>query len=318
MDCADKSFLLAHLPAQPWQQLGKHLAAHLLRQRGVFLAAEGFLVAALFPVGLFNVCGSLFNEVEREIVAFLFVIGPVDQAVLAEHHALRIGMFPANRLQLQPQLEARAQPRRPHNVIAVHFLGNSLGVFRGTNRDGRIRVGVIHVLAGHKRMQRRVDGRRARVEVERAVRVHAHHLVLRRRLGPALFLVRVDGLQRNQFLLIQRSEILLLGRAQVAARAFDPQHLHLFARERIGLHEFAGGIAAAGIGDALIAAELVGAIDQPIGRVQFLDLTILPEVVHILIFLLSHGKSERQFSGKTAADSSQYKILRASAPLRDA
>ena len=61
---ADKAFLLAHLPAQPRQQLGKHLAAHLLRQRGVFLAAKGFLVAALLPVGLFNMRRGLLDEIK--------------------------------------------------------------------------------------------------------------------------------------------------------------------------------------------------------------------------------------------------------------
>ena len=44
-----------------------------------------------------------------------------------------------------------------------------------------------------------------------------------------------------------------------------------------------------GIGNALVATELVGTIDEPIGRIQFLDLAILPEVVHVFLLLLRHG-----------------------------
>ena len=222
LDGADEALLLAHLAAQPREQLGEHFAAHLLGQRGVFLSAKGFLVAALFLVGFLDVRRSLFNEVEREIVAILLVISPVDQAVLAEHHALGLRILGGDLLQGEAELEARTQPRRPDNVLAVDFFGDLFGILRGTNRDGRIRVRVVHMLAGYKRMQWRVDGRRPRVKVESAVWVHAHHLILGGRLGPALFLLRVNALQRDQFLLIERGKILLLGRAQVSARAFHP------------------------------------------------------------------------------------------------
>ena len=226
--------------------------------------------------------------------------------MLAEHHALGLRILGGDLLQGEAELEARTQPRRPDNVVAVHFFGDLFGILGRTNGDGSIWVRVIHVFAGHERVQRRVDGGRARVEVKGTVWIHPHHFVLGRRLRAALFLVRVDGLQRDQFLLIQRGKILLLRCTQIAAGSLNPEYFDLFTRERIGLHNFAGGVAAAGIGNALVATELVGTIDEPIGRIQFLDLAILPEVVHVFILLLRHGKkSERQFSGKMAFDSSQ-------------
>ena len=106
-------------------------------------------------------------------------------------------------LQGEAELEAWAQPWRPDNVVAVHFFGDLFGILSRTNRDGRIRVRVIHVFAGHKGVQRRVDGGRARIEVKGAVRVHAYHLIFGGGLWAALFLVRVDILQRDQFLLIK-------------------------------------------------------------------------------------------------------------------
>ena len=254
----------------------------------MFLPAEGFFVAALFAVRLFDVCGSFLNKVQRQIVAFFVIVVPVDQPVLAEHHAFGLRMFLGDTLQLQAQFKARAQPRRPDDVIAINRLCDAFGIFRSADGDGRVGVRMVHVLARHERMQRRIDGRRTRVEVKRTVRIHPHHLILRRRLGPALFLARVHPLQCDQLLLIQRRKIFFFGCPQITARALHPKHLHRVTRERVGFGKLAGSIPSAGIGDALIAAENVRAINQPLRRIQSLDLTAFPEVVHILVFSLRH------------------------------
>ena len=69
---------------------------------------------------------------------------------------------------------------------------------------------VIHVFRRHEGMQRRVDGRRARIQVERAMRIKREH---------AVFIAVVSFLQRDELLLIQRREVREIAGAQVAARA---------------------------------------------------------------------------------------------------
>ena len=141
----------------------------------MFLAASAFFVAALFLVGFLDVRRSLFNEVEREIVAILLVISPVYQAVLAEHHALGPRVLGGDLLQGEAELEAW----RSHGVQTMSSPYTSLVIF--LELAAQIAMGafgcVIHVFAGHKGVQRGVDGGRARIEVKRAVRVHAYHLI---------------------------------------------------------------------------------------------------------------------------------------------
>jgi hypothetical protein len=70
-------------------------------QRPVFLAAERLGVAALGLVFRLDVARRLFDEGQREFVAFLVVVGPIDEAVLAhdDRPSPRIlpARFPASR-----------------------------------------------------------------------------------------------------------------------------------------------------------------------------------------------------------------------------
>ena len=99
------------------------------------------------------------------------------------------------------------------------------------------------MLEGQQAVQRRVDGRRARVQVEERVVGQGHHLVLH--LETLVHLLHVV-----QLLDVQSGDALARERTDVPAGALDPENLLLLTRERVPLHRFAGGVAAAVVGDA--------------------------------------------------------------------
>ena len=108
-----------------------------------------------------------------------------------------------------------------------------------------------------KTVQRRVDGGGARVEIERAMRIHRHHVILGGRLETFVGAPGVKLLQTEQLRLVERGEIFFRGCAQITAGAFDPEDFNRLAGERVSLGDLGGSIAAAGVGDALVSAQLV-------------------------------------------------------------
>ncbi len=58
------------------------------------------------------------------------------------------------------------------------------------------------------------------------------------------------------------------GGAQVSPAALDPHHGNGLAGERVFLTEFGRGIAATGVGDPLVRAQEVGAVDQACDGVE--------------------------------------------------
>jgi hypothetical protein len=110
---------------------------------------------------------------------------------------------------------------------------------------------------------------RAAVEVEGAVRQVTHHLVFV--LGAA-----VDLLQRLELVEVEGGKTIELHRAEVAARALDPQHLHVLLRQRVALHQLGGGVAAAVIRDAQVGAQQVGAVEQPAGLIEAVGVVGVP------------------------------------------
>ena len=78
----------------------------------------------------------------------------------------------------------------------------------------------------------------------------------------------VAVLQGEQLFLVERGEAGALDAAEVAAGAFDPEHLDGFASERIGLDDLGTGVAAGKVGDAQVGAEQVGAIAQQLRFIE--------------------------------------------------
>ena len=68
---------------------------------------------------------------------------------------------------------------------------------------------VIDVLERNKRVERRVDGGRARIQIEGAMVVHRDHIIFGLALGAAIFVAGVTFLEGEKLLLVKRREILL-------------------------------------------------------------------------------------------------------------
>ncbi len=138
----------------------------------------------------------------------------------------------------------------------------------------------------HIGMKRRVDRGGARIEVEGAMGQIVHHLI---------FMVEaaVQFLQCTELFHVERGKAVALDRGAVTARAFDPQHLDLFARERIFLPDLGGGVAAAVVGDTLVGAEEVGPVHQPVRFAHRIGFGFVPEVgkgggrlfAHVCLFM---------------------------------
>jgi hypothetical protein len=186
-------------------------------------------------------------------------------------------------LHREAEFEAGAHPLHVGHVAAEDFLREFLATGRRRDRNDRIRVHVVDVFAGQKRVQRRVDRGRPRVEVERRVRKHAHHVVFGLRLEPMILTRRVELLETEEFALVERRKILARAGAQVAAGALDPEHGGLGAGERVLFGDLGRRIAAAGIGDALIASEDIGAVDQAADRIKRRGFGVVPEIVNEVV-----------------------------------
>ena len=69
---------------------------------------------------------------------------------------------------------------------------------------------MINVLPGQETVQGRVDGTRARIKIERGMKIHGHHVVLGLRLRAPVGAVRIKLLKPEQLPLVERGEIFAL------------------------------------------------------------------------------------------------------------
>ena len=198
--------------------------------------------------------------------------------MLAQNHALGTRMLQVNVLQHQSQLKTGPEPGRVDDGAAVDFAGQAVGVFRGRHRNRGIRMRVVHLAARDKRVQGRVNGRRTRVQVKRAVGVHAHHFVFGFGFRPALFGPCVNALKLQQLVLIQRRKVLPLCRPQVAAGAFDPENFDVFAAERVGFGNLRRRVPAAGVGDAPVRAQEIRAVNKASDGIKRVGFFVFPVV----------------------------------------
>ncbi len=289
VDMADLGLAGADPAAQPRQQAAHDPPPLVLRQRLEPRPAErGRPVVGVEPVL------RLLDDAQRGLVAGLAVLPPGEQPVAAEHaaHMMRVGA--RDRLQLQPQLVARALPGQPADLVAVDLAGQGLRAPRRRDRDHRVRVDMVDVAIGQVGVQRRVDAGGARVEVEGAVRQVAHHLVLVREAA-------IEALQLVELGHVERREAIALHRAEIATGALDPEHGHLLAGQRIGHRQLGRGVAAAIVGDPLVAAQQVGAVEQPPRLVEAGGVSVVPAILQRLF--AAHGQPSRfTRDGLRAAD----------------
>ena len=111
------------------------------------------------------------------VVARLRVSSPGHEPVAAHHETRQRRVLLAIASTFSPRSKpGRCQPTQPSSPPKISRVRRS-PFFAGGDRDDRVGVHVIDVPVRDERVQRRVDARRARVEVEGAVREARHHLV---------------------------------------------------------------------------------------------------------------------------------------------
>ena len=274
----DLTLLCTDLAAQPRKQFGEHTLALGLWQRLHARAAEVGTSTTRVEKVL-----RAPDQLEGQFIAFLVVIGPVDKAVLAHDRALCVRMLSADPLQLQPELEARPLPVGPDDVVAVDLARERRPILRRGERDDRHGMHVIDVRERDIRVQRRVDARRGRIAIEGGVRIHPHHGVFSRRLGATLLVLLVQRAKREHLIQVERREVGLRRRAEIAAGALDPQHALLLSGERVRNVELRRCITATRVGDARIRAEDVGAVDQSLYRIHRRRGRVVPAAAQVVV-----------------------------------
>ena len=244
------------------------------RDGAAFGCGQGRNLGAAEDIALdlaFQPCNRPVDDLHGRLIGFARGIAPGEQPMAFKNDAPRIRVFSAEFLQPQAEFEAGALPGQPADLVAEDFLGQFAAVLRGGDGDDRIRVHMVDMLLRHEGMQRRIDGSGAGIEVEGAMRQVADHLVL---IGEAA----IEALQRLQLLHVEGGETVELDGADIAAGALDPEHLDIATRQRIALDHLGRGVAAAIIGDALIGAEKVGAIEQSFRLAHAGRLRLVPQV----------------------------------------
>jgi hypothetical protein len=88
----------------------------------------------------------------------------------------------------------------------------------------------------------------------------------------------IDRFEAQELVHVERREAVKLHRADVAARAFDPQDLSWSAGQRIGRGQLRGRVAAAEIGDAQVAAKQVRPVEQETRFIEGGGVFVIPEV----------------------------------------
>ena len=206
--------------------------------------------------------------------------------MLTHHDGLDRGILLLDLLHGEGELEAGAHPADILHLAAKDLLRQLLATAACGDRDDRVRMHVVDMLAREEAVERCVDRGGAGIEVEGGVGVGADHVVLGLGLQPLVGAGAVALLQTDQLLLIEGGEVLALGGAEITARALHPEHLEHLPGEGILLHDLGGGVAAAGVGDALIGAEQVGAVDELVDVIELGGLGVIPEVGQ---WLVGHG-----------------------------
>ena len=258
---ADAGADLRHQPCRHGAALGGGQA----RRAG---AAEGGLAGGL---GLEPRDGPV-DDAQRGLVAAAGLVAPGEEAVAFQHDALGARVLGGEARQHEAELEAGAAPGQPADLLAVDAPREGPAVARRRDGDHGVGVHVVDVPVGQVGVERRVDRGGARVQREGAVGQVAHHLVLV--LGPA-----VDVAQAVELVPVEGREAVAPHGADVPARALDPEHLDGPAGQRVALRHLGRGVAAAVIGDALVGAEQVRAVEQEPGLVEAGRLRLVPAVL---------------------------------------
>ena len=159
---------------------------------------------------------------------------------------------------VEAELEARPAPGHPDHPVAEDLLGQPLPVGRGGHRDAAVGVQVVDVGRVDQAVHGGVDGGSRGTAPVQAEVEGGHHLVF-------AFFARVDVDQRAQPVEPQHGQTLTAQRAEVAARALDPEQLDGVAGDRVDPGALGGRVPAAVVGVPRVGAEPVRAGEQLVG-----------------------------------------------------
>jgi hypothetical protein len=180
---------------------------------------------------------------------------PRGDPVSAEDHADRLRVGALHRGDVESELEAGPPPRHPQHPVAEDLLGQGRPVGGGRDRDAGVGVQVVDVRDVDETVHGGVDARGGPAPAVQAEVERRDHLVLA--VDP-----RVDPGERAQPVEPQYREPLLGERAEVAARALDPEQLGRLAGDRVGLGARGRGVAPGVVGVARVGAEPVAALQK--------------------------------------------------------
>src|SRR5262249_31391905 len=86
----------------------------------------------------------------------------------------------------------------------------------------------------------------------------------------------------------ERRKVFLRRGAEITAGTFDPEHLDSLPVERVLFRELGRRVAAAGVGDALVSAKFIRAINETINAGILAGIAIIPEVADVSVSFLTH------------------------------
>ena len=257
VEVADLALVLADQPPDRRHQPCRDGTPRGRYQRLDPLAAEDRLARRL----VLEPRDRLVDDPQRRLVAVPCRVTPGEQAVAFEDDALGVRILGGELGQVEPQLEARPAPGQPADLVAVDLARDRPAVLRRRDRDHCVGVHMVDVTIGKVGVESRVDRRRAWVEGEGAVRKVADHLIFMCRTP-------VEAAQPFQLVHVEGGEPVELHRADVAAGALHPEHRRHLAAERVCHLDLGRGVAAAVVGDPLVGAEQVRAVEEPTRLVQ--------------------------------------------------
>ena len=194
--------------------------------------------ATTFFLFFLNVGGGFVDQLQREFVALATGIRPVDEAVLAHDESFSLRVLFAGFLHRQTEFKTGAHPRNVNDLVTIDRFRHLNAIRTSGNRDGGIRVGVIDVSVRDEAVQRRVDGRGTRVEVEGAMREHGDHIVLGLRFDAFVWAGCIKFLKSEKLGLVERGKVLLLGSTKITARSLHPKNLEFFTGDWVFVFDF--------------------------------------------------------------------------------
>ena len=216
------------------------------------------------------------NAVE---VALALRGAPGKEPMAAEDQSICARVVPDRRFDQEGELEPGPLPGHPDDAPAepaIEFLELLFAVCRRGQRDGPVRVQMVDVGRGEKRMQRRIDRRGDPAMAECGGRIVIHHLVFER-------FAAVARLQLFELVEVEQREPRIGNRAEVAAAAFHGKHADRRSRERIGQIDLRARIASAEVRDAQVRSEEIGPIakQRQLVRGKPIGGAVVPEILQM-------------------------------------